>query len=337
MKSYVKKNAKNALYVCGVNDNNYLNNVVTTAAALLDMDDVEIISHRSPDGDTLGSAAALCRGMRSLGKRVNVVCSDPIPVKYQFLFDGISRQEFEPKHFVSVDIAAPHLMGNLEAEYADKIEVCIDHHIKNSVNAGVKFVDEDSSAVGELIWILLKTMGVRIDKGIAECIFTAITTDTGCFKYSNVTVRTHLIATELIKIGIDCAALNFKLIDEETKEKLALKNMALSTLEYHCDEKCAIITITSEMIKNSGAEPEDMDGVASIPRSVRGVQCGVTMKQDGDSWKISIRSDENVNASELCGRFGGGGHARAAGCKLNCGYDEAKKMIVDAVNEVMGK
>lgn len=333
----IKKNAKNALALCGTDDKNYLNTVISTANALLALDDVEIISHRSPDGDTLGSAAALCRGLRSLGKRANVVCADEIPTKYQFLFDGLNRQEFVAKHFVSVDIAAPHLMGRLEEQYADKIEVCIDHHIKNSVSAPVKFVDEESSAVGEQIWILLNAMGVSIDKGMAECIFTAITTDTGCFKYSNVTARTHLIAIELMKLGIDCAALNFKLIDEETKAKLALKNMALSTLEYYCDDKCAIITITSDMMKDSGTAPEDMDGVASIPRSIRGVQCGITMKQDGDAWKISIRSDENVNAAELCGKFGGGGHARAAGCKLSDSYDETKRKLVEAVNDIMGK
>ena len=337
MKYSVKKNAKNVLSQCGVDDKNYLDSVIKTASALLDMDDVEIISHRSPDGDTLGSAAALCRALRSLGRRANVICADQIPEKYQFMFDGLNKQEFDPKHFVSVDIAAPHLMGCLEEKYADKIEICIDHHIKNSVNAAVKFVDEASSSVGELIWILLKAMDVSVDKGMAECIFAAITTDTGCFKYSNVTLRTHIIAMELMKLGIDCAALNFKLIDEETKSKLALKSMALSTLEYYCQDKCAIITITSDMMKESGAAPEDMDGVASIPRSIRGVQCGITMKEDGNAWKISIRSDESVNAAELCAKFGGGGHARAAGCKLNGSYDDAKKSLVKAIEEIIGK
>ena len=308
MKYSVKKNAKNVLSQCGVDDKNYLDSVIKTASALLDMDDVEIISHRSPDGDTLGSAAALCRALRSLGRRANVICADQIPEKYQFMFDGLNKQEFDPKHFVSVDIAAPHLMGCLEEKYADKIEICIDHHIKNSVNAAVKFVDEASSSVGELIWILLKAMDVSVDKGMAECIFAAITTDTGCFKYSNVTLRTHIIAMELMKFGIDCAALNFKLIDEETKSKLALKSMALS-----------------------------MDGVASIPRSIRGVQCGITMKEDGNAWKISIRSDESVNAAELCAKFGGGGHARAAGCKLNGSYDDAKKSLVKAIEDIIGK
>lgn len=333
----VKKNAKNALSVCGVDDKEYLREMVKTAEALLKLDNVEIISHRMPDGDTLGSATALCRGLRSLGKKANVVCADAIPQKYQFMFDGLDAQIFEPQYFVSVDVAAPHLMGKLQETYENKIDVCIDHHIKNSVNAPVKFVDENASAVGELIWLLLNAMDVTIDKSIAEALFTAITTDTGCFKYSNVTPRTHLIAVELMKLGIDCAGLNFKLLDEETKAKLGLKSAALSTLEYYCDDKCAVITITSDVMNEFHAAPEDTDGVSNIPRSIQGVQCGITMKQDGDGWKISVRSDEHVNAAELCGKFGGGGHARAAGCKLNDSYEEAKKQLVEAAQEIIGK
>lgn len=333
----IKKNAKNALKLCGQDDKKYLNEIVNVAKTLAKMDMVEIISHRSPDGDTLGSAVALCRGMRAMGKKANVVCADPIPAKYRFLFDGLDSQNFEAAHFVSVDIAAPHLMGNLEETYAGKLDAAIDHHIKNSMEAPVKFVDESASAVGELIWLLLSAMGVTLDKAMAEALFTAITTDTGCFKYSNVTPRTHRIAMELMKYGIDCADMNFKLLDEVTKAQLALKSAALATLEYCCDDKCAIVTITDEMLSKSGATQEDTDGVANIPRSISGVQCGITVKQQGDGWKISIRSDEHVNAAELCGKFGGGGHARAAGCKLTGSCADVKLKLIEAAEEVLGK
>lgn len=336
MLSSVKKNAAKALELCGINDKSYRDGIVKAANALLEMNDVVIVCHKSPDGDTLGSAAALCRGLRSFGKRANVKCADEIPQKYSFMFDGLNEQDIVPQHFVSVDIAAPHLMGALESEYGDKIEVCIDHHRMNSVNAGVKFVDDTASAVGEVVWILLNAMGVALDKAMASCLFAAISTDTGCFKYSNVTIRTHLIAVELMKFGIDCAGINFKLIDEETPSKLALKNMALSTLDYYCGGKCAIITITTEMMTKSEAKPEDMDGVASIPRSISGVECGITMKQDGDAWKISVRSTDNLNAADLCAKFGGGGHKAAAGCKLTMSYDEAKARLVKAVTEMLG-
>lgn len=333
----VKKNVKNLFKQLGIDDKEYLKDVVQTAQKLLTMNNVEILSHRLPDGDTLGSAVALCRGLRSLGKKANVICADPIPQKYQFLFDGLDEQSFQPDHVVSVDIAAPHLMGKLEETYAGKIDVAIDHHMKNSIEAPLKFVDEKAAAVGELIWLLLNAMGVTVDKAMAEAMFTAITTDTGCFKYSNVTPRTHQIAVELMKLDVDCAGLNFRLLDETTKAQLGLKSAALSTLEYHCEDKCAIVTITTEMMEKFNASPEDTDGVSNIPRSIQGVQCGITMKQNEDGWKISIRSDEHVNAAEVCGKFGGGGHARAAGCKFTESYEEAKQKLVAAVEEVLDK
>ncbi|MDD6394864.1 MAG: DHH family phosphoesterase [Firmicutes bacterium] len=336
MLSAVKKNAENALEICGIDDKSYRDGIIKTANALREMNDIVIICHKSPDGDTLGSASALCRGLRSLGKRANVKCADEIPQKYSFMFDNLNEHNIVPQHFVSVDIAAPHLMGALEAEYGDKLDVCIDHHRMNSVNAGVKFVDDTASATGEVIWILLKAMGVKLDKSMSECLFAAISTDTGCFKYSNVTIRTHLIAIQLMQLGIDCAGINFKLIDEETPSKLALKNMALSTLDYYCGGKCAVITITSQMMTESKAMPEDMDGVASIPRSISGVECGITMKQDGEAWKISVRSTDKINAADLCARFGGGGHKAAAGCKLATDYDDAKAQLVEAVTEMLG-
>lgn len=331
----IKKRTELALKLCGGADKEYRNQIVKTAKALLKMDHVVILSHRTPDGDTLGCAFALCRGMRSLGKKAVVRCADEIPEKYSFMYDGIENQEFEPKHFVSVDIAAPHLLGNLADEYASKIEVCIDHHLSNSIEAPIKLVDTTAAATAEVIWLILCAMGVALDKEMASCLFAAVSTDTGCFKYSNVTQRTHMIAVELMKHDVDCAKLNFKLLDEESIAKLELKKQALATLEYFCDNKCAMITVTSEMMEQSGASSEDLDGVSNIPRSISGVECGITMRQMADGWKVSVRSSENVNACELCGKFGGGGHKAAAGCKFSGSYEDAKKQLVDAVKEIL--
>ena len=332
----VKKRAKTALQICGkANDKIYRDSLVKTAKALMKLDNVEIISHRAPDGDTLGCSSALCRGLRFLGKKANVVCADAIPDKYAFLFDGIEPQALEAQHFVTVDIAAPHLMGKLKETYENKIDVCIDHHIDNSISAPVKMVDQHAAATAEIIWQLLSAMGVVIDQSIANDLFAALSTDTGCFKYSNVTEQTHLIAIELMKCGAECAKINYKLIDEETKAKMELKKQSLATLEYFCDNRCAVITITKAMMEASGALPEDTDGISNIPRSISGVDCGITMRETDDGWKISVRSDEKLNAATLCGRFGGGGHAAAAGCKFNASYEDAKTQLVEAAKELM--
>lgn len=331
----VKKRAKAALELCGGADKDYTDQIVKVAKALLKMNNVLILSHRSPDGDTLGCAYALCRGMRSLGKKAAVKCADEIPGKYTFMYEGMEQQTFEPEHFVTVDIAGAHLLGSIADEYEKKIDVCIDHHFRNSIEAPVKLVDTDASATAELIWLILNAMGVKMDKEMASCLFAAISTDTGCFKYSNVKPRTHLIAVELMKYGVDCAGINFKLIDEVSQAQLELKKQALSTLEYFCNNQCAIVTVTSEMIQQTGASPEDLDGISNIPRSISGVECGITMRQINDGWKISVRSSEKVNASDLCGKFGGGGHKAAAGCKFTDSYEEAKKQLVDAVSEIL--
>ena len=331
----VKKRTEIALKLCGGADKAYRDQIVKTAKKLLKMNNVLIFSHRTPDGDTLGCAFALCRGMRSLGKNANVRCADEIPEKYSFMREGMNQQSFEPEHFVTVDIAAPHLLGNLAEEYEKKIEICIDHHFSNSFEAPMKLVDATAAATAEVIWLLLCAMGVEIDKETASCLFAAISTDTGCFKYSNVTARTHLIAVELMKYGVDCPAINFKLLDEVSQAQLELKKQALSNLEYFCDNQCAVVTITTDMIKQTNASPEDLDGISNIPRSIAGVECGITMRQIEDGWKISVRSSEKVNASELCGKFGGGGHKAAAGCKFGDDYESAKKQLVEAVSEIL--
>ena len=318
----IKKRTENALKLCGGAEKDYRDQVVTVAKKLLKMDNVLIFSHRSPDGDTLGCAFALCRGMRSIGKKANVMCADAIPGKYAFMQEGMERQNFEPEHYVSVDIAAPHLLGRLEEEYAKKIEICIDHHVSNSFEAPVRLVDSNAAATAEVIWLLLCAMGAAMDKETASCLFAAISTDTGCFKYSNVTGRTHLIAVELMKYGVDCPAINFKLLDEVSQAQLELKKQALSNLEYFCDNQCAVVTITTDMIKQTNASPEDLDGISNIPRSIAGVECGITMRQIEDGWKISVRSSEKVNASELCGKFGDD-------------YESAKKQLVEAVSEIL--
>jgi Exopolyphosphatase-related proteins len=331
----VKKRAKIALQHCGTVENHYRNQIVKIAKALLKMNHVIILSHRAPDGDTLGCAFALCRGLRSLGKNAIVKCADEIPAKYAFMYEGMDEQSFEAEHIVSVDIASPNLLGKLADEYKDRIEICVDHHLNNTVEAPIKLVDTKASATGEIIWLLLQSMDAKIDREIAACLFAAISTDTGCFKYGNVTQRTHLIAVELMKYEIDCAKINFSLLDEVSPAQLELKKLALNTLEYCCDNRCAIITVTSDMISQTNASPEDLDGLSNIPRSIRGVECGITLREITEGWKVSIRSSEKVNASELCAKFGGGGHKAAAGCRFSTDCDEAKKQLIDAVSEYL--
>ncbi len=337
MLDFLKKNAAMALLKSEISDPQLQQSLVYAAQALLEMDNIDIISHRSPDGDTLGCSSALCRALRSMGKKANVKCADKIPPKYSFMFEGLDDQDFATEHVVTVDIASPQLMGALEGEYADRVELCIDHHCMNTITADVKVVNENAAAAGEVVWQLLKTLGAVIDEKTASSLYAAISTDTGCFKYSSVTASTHLIAVELMKCGIDHAGINHRLLDEVTAEGIALKGMAMSTLSLHFNNKCAVIAITSDMMEKSGASPDDTEGIASIPRCIKGVECGIFIKQQTSGpWRISVRTSPQVNAAEICAKFGGGGHKAAAGCRIEGDLETVKLQILNAAAEFLG-
>ena len=162
------------------------------AQRLLDADHILILSHQSPDGDTLGCASALLRGLQALGKKARFLCSDPVPKKFAYLFAGTQEQEFSTKFVVSVDIADRHLLGKGLAEYEDKIDLCLDHHGTNGDFAKERYVDAKAAAACEILFQVLKEMQVAISPEMADCLFTGICTDTGCFRYGNVTPRTHV-------------------------------------------------------------------------------------------------------------------------------------------------
>ena len=153
------------------------------AALLKGWDRVLVISHASPDGDTLGSASALLRGLVSLGKQVKFFCADPVPEKFGYLFEGLTLGEFEPDHVMTVDVADKRLLGKTPEELVNRVELAIDHHGTHVPFAKERWVEGDSAATVELIYLLLKEMGVKLDQAMADCLYTGLTTDTGCFRY----------------------------------------------------------------------------------------------------------------------------------------------------------
>ncbi|MBQ4569415.1 MAG: bifunctional oligoribonuclease/PAP phosphatase NrnA [Ruminococcus sp.] len=306
------------------------------AELLLGADNVEILTHHYPDGDTLGSAYALCLMLRSLGKRARVLTSGTPARKYEFLKKGVEPQEFERKFVVSVDVAAPSLLGENQQEYEDIIDLCIDHHGTNSICAKQSYIDANAAATGEIIYELSKEMGIGLTREMASCIYTGISTDTGCFRYSNTTACTHLIAAELMAVTPDWHVINTEMFEVKTKEKLALEKMVYKTLEYSCDGKCALIYTTLEMQEAAGITDDEMEGLASIPRQIEGVLLGITMREKEDgTFKISVRSNKDVSASDFCLRFGGGGHKAAAGCTIKGDLESVKKQLLSAACEML--
>lgn len=308
------------------------------AAFLKEKDDFLILTHMHPDGDTLGAGFALRLGLCALGKRANVVCSDEIPERYRFLAEGYSPAEFEPQWIVAVDIADTQLLGGKLSVYADRINLCIDHHISNTLYAERTLLMPEASATCEMLYELLTEMTVPITEDIAMLLYTGIATDTGCFKYSNTTARTHAIASELLRFPIQASAINYAMFDVKSKSRLLAERVVTDSMEFHHGDCAALIVIPLSLLEQFDITEADLEGLASLPRQIEGVEVGVTLKERSPGvYKISMRSSERVNVSDLCGSLGGGGHARAAGCTLEGTLDEVKAVILDAVGKALGK
>lgn len=302
-------------------------------------ENILVLSHASPDGDTLGSACALMRGLIKIGKNVSFKCSDSIAPKFAYLFEGIKLGEFEPDKVVAVDVASISLLGDIREEFEGKIDLAIDHHASHINYAEVDFVDSKSAANAEIIYNLLKEMGIEIDKKMADCIYTGTATDTGCFRYRNVTSQTHRIAAEMLDLGADFGDINQIMFETKTKEQNAAEILALSSIEYFLDGKIAMLSITRDLMERTGITDEDLDVFASKPRQIAGVVVGVTLKEKPEGgFKASVRTNAPVNASEICQKLGGGGHMGAAGCVIkDDNIEDAKKKILGACEEYLAE
>ncbi len=304
------------------------------ASMLLSMDNILIFAHENPDGDAVGSTCALCKGLVSLGKKASVwlsgVPKSDIEMTQSLMFDG----SFTPEHIVSVDTADNKIMCANTGSYSKEtpVELCIDHHYSNTLYAENTCLDEKAAAAGEVVYDILRLMNVKITKDIAECIYTAIATDTGCFRYSNTTAETFRTAADMLSFGADIAAINKIQFETKTREYAALEKMALSGMEMHFDGKCAMIVLTNEMYVESGAVESDTQALSALPRQIEGVLVGITMKEkEKGVFRISVRTNAPADASLIAAQLGGGGHKMAAGCSFNGEKENAVCTVLEAV------
>lgn len=307
------------------------------AGKLLSFDRVLILCHRNPDGDTIGSAAALCRAYLNMGQQAKIFCHDAFPEKFSYLLP--ETPDFAPEHIVSVDVADPALLGDKTvAEINGRtVDLSIDHHPTHRQFAKELYLEGKSASCCEIIRKLLGEMGCTITKEIADCIYTGAATDTGCFKFSNTSPRTHRIAAEMIEAGADYVTINKVMFDTKTFPELKLEQLALEQLWLSEDGKIAVLTITSDMLEKTGVRETELDAITALPRKIAGVEAGITIKQRGENeFKVSVRTGETLDASRICGKFGGGGHARAAGCQFE-GLSPAaiREKLAAAVREEM--
>nr|WP_316624376.1 DHH family phosphoesterase [uncultured Ruminococcus sp.] len=306
------------------------------ASLLKEHDKFKILTHSYPDGDTLGCAYALAFAMRKLGKKANVAVDGRLPSKFDYLVKHYVEQDFVPEYIVSVDVAARNLLGDSVMEGVDHIDLCIDHHATNTLEADNVYVDPHAAAAAESIWRVIELLELEPDEDIANAIYTGISTDTGCFCYSNTTARTHMIAAKVMPF-CDWHRINYIHFVLKTRAKLKIERMILDTMGYFHDGAVAVIYTTLDMCERLGTGDDEMEGLASIPGQIEGVKMGITMREkEGGVFKISVRTNDGIDAAKFCARFGGGGHPGAAGCSIEGDLETVRAKLVEAAEDFLG-
>lgn len=305
-------------------------------------DNVLILSHLNPDGDSVGSVLALGRALEKQGKKVTLTTIDPVPLKYRFLpgADAVKTWqeagEGDYQLFVALDSSDLARLEPLDKELLVKERlVNIDHHVSNHNYGRYNYVDVRAGSTGEIILQILDALGQEIDREMALCLYVALCTDTGCFRFSNTTPQTHRMTARLLEVGIDPAAIYQEIYENTTKEGIILLREALNTLEFYAGDKVAYITITRETMDKTGAREEDTEGIINYTRSIQGVEIGILFREmEQDKTRVGFRSRQ-VDIARLAVIYGGGGHPLAAGCQLSKPLPEARDEILGRVGRLL--
>ena len=307
--------------------------VLECAKLLQEQDDILIITHHRPDGDTLGSAAALCRGLQSLGKRAYLFPNPQVTETYApFVAPYLAPAGFEPTYTVAVDVADTNMFA---LGYAGRVDMAIDHHPTNSGYAPHTLVMSEKASCGEIVLLVLRALCGALDPGMASLLYIAVSTDTGCFVYGNTTADTHRAAAELMDAGADSGMLNKLIFRTFSAARLMLEGMVYTGLRRYRDGQINIAVITLDMLRRAGTTEADCEDLASLAGKIAGNKVSVTVRElRPGHCKVSVRTGHEVDASAVCAKFGGGGHKMAAGCELDAGPDETADKLLQAINEV---
>ena len=298
-----------------------------------------ITSHIRPDGDSLGSSLGLFWLLRALDKDVEVIMRDPAPHSYQKLpgADSIRVTPAVDRAYDAVfviecsDIDRPGLI-DLEKQFV----VNIDHHSTTALFGAINWIDSTASAVGEMIYNLCKATGVRVTKEIAECVYTALLTDTGSFHYSNTTERTFKIASELVRTGVKPAKTAEAIFGSYQWPKIELLSLVLATAKRDETGHIAWMEQTLEMQEQTRASEEDADGFVNYPLSVAEIEATALFKECSPGvYRTSLRSKGDVNVAKVAEQFGGGGHRNAAGCTLKGNLDSVERQLVPLLQDAI--
>lgn len=307
------------------------------AARLLETDNILILTHKNPDGDAIGSGIAIALALQQKGKHCRVCWTGELAGFYSLITGCYQPDEIgEPDFVLAVDLANPRLLPEDTIGYSDSVDMVIDHHATSVEFARETLLESAASCCAEIIFKVINAMGCSVTTDIANCIYVGLSTDTGCFRYSNTTADNHLLAAQLVSLGVNIAKFNELIFGQKSRARIEIERRALSGMEFTSSGKICIITITRSMLEETNCIESDIEGIATIPKAIEGVEAGITLReQENGNWKISLRT-ASLDAAEICSLFGGGGHIRAAGCECSGTPFEIKVAMVAAINKRLG-
>ena len=298
------------------------------ARILLEHDNYLIVTHRRPDGDTVGSAATLCMGLRQLGKTAYILENPEITPKYAHLHQGLTKPIAEVGDFVvTVDVASPNMLPDSCKTMI--FDLRIDHHGSATSFTATELVEPEAAACGEIVYGVLAEMGAELDIPMANALYTAVSTDTGCFRYANTTADTFAVASSCAKAGAEVFSINQALFETNSLARLKVQAYMLENAVFLQDGKIAICPLPKAVELACGAGEDDLDNISGFPRTIEGVKLAVTIREEGTNRvKMSVRAVPGQDAAALCAKFGGGGHKGAAGASMNMCMEDAIAAII---------
>jgi phosphoesterase RecJ-like protein len=305
--------------------------------------DITIVSHFQPDGDALGSQLALALGLEQMGKKVSMFNKDPIPLSFRFLKNWRNVKLLEELPHISpvlicLDSATWERIGCIKEKIVDSntIVINIDHHISNTNYGHLNWVEPYAAATCELIYDLLGLLQVKIDKSIATCLYTGISTDTGSFLYENTTATTHIVVSDLINRGADTGLLRKNYYENISLSKMELLKFGLNNLSFTANNQIAWMAFHYDLLSALNATEGDAEGLINHIKNISGVEVAIIFRERPDNKiKISFRSKTFIDVNVLAGKFGGGGHSRASGCIIEGDLQQVIEKVVQEAKAII--
>jgi bifunctional oligoribonuclease and PAP phosphatase NrnA len=324
----------------------WANELMEAVSFIHERDDFLVVSHVQPDGDAISSTVAVGWLLSKLGKKFTMLNEDPVPSRLHFLWNSVDihttgeeQPERHYRHVICVDCADYARVGKAKRWFAPDAQLLnIDHHPTNDGFGQVNLLKFHAAATAEILFELLDKLELALDIDIATAIYTGLLTDTGGFRYSSTSPQVMAMASRLLEVGVNGPELAEILLERMTMGQLRITQRGLSRLSFSPDQQIGWLWVNSEDLEETGATNEDLDGLVNYPRNIEGVEVGLLFKQNGqESVKVSMRSTGLVNVAAVAQQFGGGGHVRAAGCRLTDPLPDVINKVISVVQKALDK